>query len=422
MTRHSSYRHTSALLRLLAVAMPLLLIALSSCRRDLYVYGDEFYSVTLDVDWRDFDSYDPDGMTVWFYNLDEPGSKPYRTTTANVRHENVYLANGRYQGVIVSYSPEEYSRQQFLDLDDIANARVEATPASYQPEDLVISGAALGASSALLIKEHLYGHPAWNDRQPRSELSSSSYYVLANQPEAIGADTIDNRNINVGSAFDDYILLKDRDTYQSSINVISMEALPHTLVTTMRIRVYISEGLNNLWTTLGSISGLSDGHQLPWHVNTENACLISLDEWSTERTGKNEGWISISLTTFGLRPATRHGDAHFHPSTVTGKSLYDGEECDIEGYYTDVCDSEDLRLNLAFILRDQHTVLTYHFNVGEAVVSYDDQLVLRVELDANFLADNGGPIVLPEVEAYGGTGFGADVTPWQDVAPVDIEM
>ena len=201
-----------------------------------------------------------------------------------------------------------------------------------------------------------------------------------------------------------------------------MEALPHTLVTTMRIRVYISEGLNNLWTTLGSISGLSDGHQLPWHVNTENACLISLDEWSTERTGKNEGWISISLTTFGLRPATRHGDAHFHPSTVTGKSLYDGEECDIEGYYTDVCDSEDLRLNLAFILRDQHTVLTYHFNVGEAVVSYDDQLVLRVELDADFLADNGGPIVLPEVEAYEGTGFGADVTPWQEVAPVDIAM
>lgn len=65
---------------------------------------------------------------------------------------------------------------------------------------------------------------------------------------------------------------------------------------------------------------------------------------------------------------------------------------------------------------------THYFLVGEAVVSFDDQLVLRVELGADFLDDNGGPIIFPDVEGYEGTGFGADVTPWHDTPPVDVPM
>lgn len=405
-----------------ALCALLLLTAAAACRRDLYVFGDEFYSVTLNVDWRDFDSSDPDGMTVWFYKLPEPDTKPFRTTTANVRHQDLYLSNSIYQGVVVSYSPEEYSRQQFLDMDYIDKARVEATAASYQAPELSIPGAAVSEESAQHVKETLYGHEAWTDKQPHSELISPSYYVIANQPEEIGADTIDHREINAGTAFDDYILLEDRYSYQSSIIVQTIEALPHSLVESLRVRVYIKEGFNSLWTTRGSITGLADAHHLPLHVNSDNACLIAIDEWSTERTAENSGWINATITTFGIRPSTRHTYATFHPSTVSGISRYDGEECDYEGYYSDVCDPEDLRINLAFILRDQQTVVTYHFNVGNALISYDDQLVLRLELGPDFLDQNGGQIILPFVEGFEGTGFGADVTPWQDVPPVDVPM
>lgn len=422
MTAHSHHRHLSTCLRLLATALLLLQTTLFGCRRDLYVYGDEFYSVTLDVDWRDFDTSDPDGMTVWFYNLREPDSKPYRTTTASVRHQDLYLPNGIYQGVVVSYSPDEYSRQQFLDMDDIERARVEATPASYQPGDQRTPGAAVSNDDDISVKLALYGNAAWNDNQPHVILPDTALYTVANQPEAIGADTIDRRTINAGSAFDDYILWKNQEGYQSNIDVQRLEALPHTLVTTLRVRVFIKDGFNSLWTTRGSITGLSDGHYLPRHINSDVPCLIAIDEWQTERTGQNEGWASATITTFGLRPSTRHVEAEFHPSTVTGKSRYDGQECDINGYYTDVCDAEQLQLNLAFILRDQHTVQTHHFRVGDAVVSFDDQLVLRVELGADFLDDNGGPIIFPDVEGYEGTGFGADVTPWQDTPPVDVPI
>jgi len=410
-------------------SLSLLLLVLASCRRDLYVYGDEFYSVTLDVDWRDFDDTDPDGMTTWFYNLDQPGTKPYRTTTASVRHTELYLPNGRYQGVVVSYSPDEYSRQQFLDMDIIEQARVEATPASYQPSEQRTPGVSVTDADDWKVKVALYGDSAWNDHQQnRPALGDSMLYIVANQPEAIGADTIDSRPINSGTAFGDYIPYDKRDEYQSSINVQRMEALPHTLVWDLRVRVHIKEGFNSLWTTMGSISGLCDGHYLPQHVNSDNACLLAIDEWQSERTGENEGWVNAKLTTFGLRPSTIHPYADYHPSTATGKSRYDGEECDIQAYYTDVCDAEDLQLNLAFILRDQHTTLTYHFNVGEAVVSFDDQLVLRVELGEEFFDENGDddgkpdPIVLPDVDAYEGAGFGADVTPWEDGGTADTTM
>lgn len=409
-------------------ALSALLLVLTGCRRELFVYGDEFYSVVLDVDWRDFDEKDPDGMTVWFYRLDQPGTKPYRTVTASVRHQNLYLPNGRYQGVVVSYSPEEYSRQQFLDMDNVEQARVETTPASYQPGEQRTPGVNVTAADDWRVKEALYGEPAWNAQQQNRPPIDSLLYIVANHPEAIGADTIDKRPINSGTAFGDYIPYKDREEYQSSISVQSIQTIPHTLVWNMRVRVYIRKGFNSLWVTQGSITGLSDGHYLPRHVNSDNACLMTLDDWRAERTGEDQGWVSTTLTTFGLRPSSIHPYADYHPSTTIGKSLYDGEECDIQAYYTDVCNAEELRLNLAFILRDQHTVVTYHFNVGEAVVSYDDQLVLRVELGEEFFDINGtdpgkpDPIDLPDVEAYGGAGFDATVTPWEDGGTADETM
>ena len=152
-THHKHIRpalHTAPATLGTALAVVAMLLLTASCRRDLYVFGDEFHSVTLDVDWREFDSSDPDGMTVWFYKLDDPEAQPFRTTTANVRRQDLYLSNATYQGVVVSYSPEEYSRQTFADMADIDKARVEATPAPYQPADLTIPGVAVAPLAAML--------------------------------------------------------------------------------------------------------------------------------------------------------------------------------------------------------------------------------------------------------------------------------
>jgi hypothetical protein len=61
--------------------------------------------------------------------------------------------------------------------------------------------------------------------------------------------------------------------------------------------------------------------------------------------------------------------------------------------------------------------------VGSAATSFDDQLVLRVDVGEQFYEDEGiEDIVLPYVEAHEGAGFDADVTPWEDVEPADVTM
>ena len=103
-----------------------------------------------------------------------------------------------------------------------------------------------------------------------------------------------------------------------------------------------------------------------------------------------------------------------------------GESSGWYDYETDLCDSDELRLNLVFVLRDHSTILKYQFDVGRQVVSFDEQLVLRLDLDEEYFdpdnPDGGDPIELPYVEAYSGTGFDANVSEWEEGGVADTTM
>lgn len=410
----------------------LLAIVTTACeRRELYVYGDEYHSVVLNVDWREYSTTDPDGMTVWFYALDDPTHAPYRTTTANVRRHELYLPGGRYQGIVVDYSPEEYSRQQFLGMEALETARVENRPAAYQPDSLTIVGEGVPAGTSAAINDQLYGEEAFTIlQQQRPALSEATgYYVIADQPEKMGLDTLDNKIIESGE-YGDYIPWKERNTYQSTLTLQELYAVPHGIIWQLRVRIHIPEGFNYLWQQVGSISGLADGHLLAQDVNTDGASLLSVSDWELQRSGANEGYIAATLTTFGLRPISILPDALTYPGTREGggtavddalgtRAPGDTEpayepSADWWSYRTGICLPEAVRLNLSFVLRDHATTLHYHFDVGHLVVSYDNQHVLRIDLDTD--------IRLPYVEAYTSTGFAADVTPWDDQAPVEVNF
>lgn len=369
------------------------MVLFGSCeRRELYVYGDEFHSVELEVDWRNYSSGNPDGMTVWFYALDDPDHAPYRTTSANVRRQNIYLPGGHYQGVVVDYSPEEYSRQEFLDMESVETARVKATPASYQPDSLTVVGEGISRGLNDSVNVELFGEAAWASAlQSRWPQNENGTYMVANQPEQMVLDTLDNKLVDLGK-YGDYIPWKESSTYQDSIVITKLHAEPTTIIWKMRIRVWIQSGYNYMWQNLASLSGLADGHYLARNENTSTPCLLFMEGWEGQRTGENSGYISITFNTFGLRP----------------ESIAD----------------DGMRLNLSMVLRDHATLRNYHFDVAEKVVSIDDQLVLRLELGPDFFYPNNptgpDPIVLPQVDAFNGTGFGADVDPWEDEPPVDV--
>ena len=400
--------------------MLMLLAALTSCeRRELYVYGDEFRSVELEVDWRNYAPSDPGGMTVWFYPLDAKNRvAPYRSTTANVRHHELYVPGGNYQGVVIDYSPEEYSHQEFLDLDSLTKARVEVTPAMYQPDSLIVAGEGVPHGMYRDVNPELFSDVAWTSLHThRPAVLDNGLYVVGNQPEEMGLDTLNNRYVDRGE-YGDYIPWKKSDTYQSSIKITKLFSQPETLIWKMRIRVYIRSGFNYLWQTPASITGLSNGHYLPLDRNTDEPSIHFLENWTLSRTGENSGYIETTLMTFGLRPGSILPTYEHHSATRVGDEEPDYNNPDWYSYNTGLCLPEELRLNLAFVLRDHATTLYYHFNVGHMVVSFDEQLVLRVELGPDW----DDPIDLPFVEAYSGTGFDATVTPWEDGGTADTTM
>lgn len=316
----------------------LLLMALSivGCRRDLWVHSDNFYTVRLNVDWHDYGENDPGGMTVWFFPTDSIGQH-YSYTTAQVRQADLYLSRGIYHGVVCDYSPQEFSTIEFLDMDNYEKARVQLT-------------------------------------------------AEGNQPEPIALDTLKNMVISNGP-YEEYIPYDERDNYQQSLNVQQFQVRPHSLVWKMRLRIYV-KGIEYLYQVHGELTGLADGHYLARDVNTERSCTVSIDEWTLQPTGDNEGYIATTISTFGLRP--------------------DHENI-----------SEDLKLNLRFLLRDRTTVRTYSFDLGDHIVSFSDQQVLRVDMGSEV----PGLPDLPYVEAYDGAGFDGVVTPWNDdEPPVDVIM
>ena len=422
----------------------LLLAVTTSCeRRELYVYGDEYRSVELNVDWRKYSQTDPDGMTAWFYPLNTEQNKPYRITTANVRRHELYLPGGLYRGMVIDYSPEEFGHQLFLDLDNLEGARVEARPAAYQPDEQTMVGDGVPADLNDQVNAGLFSEDAWTEKQAeRTGLNDNGLYLVADQPQEMALDTLDRVIIDRGE-YGDYIPWKKRETYQSTINIKKIYSVPEPLIWKIRVRVWIKDGFNYIWRTPSSLTGLADGHYLPLDINSDRSCLMRIDEWEMQRTGENTGYIAVTLSTFGLRPGSVLPTRELHEAANTRAAVTKKQEpfkyvvnpgewepnyppAGWTDYYTGNCEQDEMRLNLSFTLRDHATTLQYHFNVGELVVSYDTQRALRVELGPDFFYPNNPngpqPIILPYVEAYGGTGFDATVTPWEDGGTAETTM
>ena len=355
----------------------LLMMVTSGCNRDdLYVYGTEFHSLTVDADWSDYTTKSPDGMTLWFWprlteDQEVPDSlavwgEPYRFTTASVQHCNLYVQKGLYNGVVVDYSPEEYSRQRFMDMDNWQLARVELVP------------------DAEATDSTLYGDAT----------------VLC-QPELMALDTLRNMQISAGQ-YGDYIPYNDRERYQQNLTIKEFSVRPQSLIWQLHLHVPV-KGLKNVWQTEAAVSGLAAGHYLALHRNMETTCVMRVSDWTRVQTDKEgNGYIEATVNTFG------------YPGTSESQSRAEEEEL-----------PAGLQLNLKFTLRDRQTVCQYAMEIGNHVLELDQNQELRVWLeDADFTdPDLGGdPILLPYVEPYNGTGFGADVTPWQEGQEADVPM
>lgn len=396
-------------------AAALTLLTTASCRRDLWVYQDNFKQVELDIDWRNYyrewginpnvqPATDPDGMTVWFFPKD--GRESFRYTTAEVRHFESYLSRGDYDGLVIDYSPEEYGHQEFVGMNYANTAKVQALPNSYQADSI----------------PELYGEPAYGQMLKKN---ANGLYQIAWEPEDIANDTI-HFHVNTGE-YDRYIPYEERDTYQSTLVKQLYKMEPLIIPWNMRIRIYI-KGIYYLNKVEASIAGLADGYKLVDCVTSDTPCLLKLDDWEVYYDPNTRdydaqgglGYIAKTFKTWGpMNFTNRNWDVHTPQRPLSNREY--STQADIDGYsYEELSDrpTDQIRINLRLLLRDRRTVCYYHFNVGNLINVFRNEYALRIDLMNGFF----GQPELPYVEAANGLEFGGVVVPWQDEDPVDVNF
>lgn len=374
-------------------ALLLVVLGLTACRRELWVHKERFKQIMLDVDWRNYfrnsvlypNMPDPDGMTVWFFPEEGPS---FSYTTAEVRNFETYLTKGRYKALVIDYSPEEYSHQEFVGMEYDTTAKVQSVSYPYQADKY----------------PELYGPEAYGRELPKQE--KGGYCTLFWEPENMACDT--ETFTSYSGEYDTYIPYELRDTYQETLvkQVVDME--PIIVPWRMRVRIYI-KGIYYLYETKASIAGLADGYYFMSDRTSSSPSLMALDDWEVHVTGDNVGYIAKTFMTWGVQNTSIQ---------YQGRHMEVGEKAEgvPEDYSTHPAD--EIRLNLRFLLRDRETVCTYHYDVGNMVRAFWNEYALRIDLMDGF---EGQPD-LPFVEAYNGVGMDGIVKPWEDEEPIEIDM
>ena len=347
----------SANLRLALFA--LMLTTIWSCERpDLRVSSDQFKQVELAPDWTEA-SGEPGGMTALFFRSD---GNFYRHTTADVHLTTLGLPRGDYQGVVFSYSPEEYGNMVFTGLGNAHTAAIRLKPLEVQPQ----------------LDIQLYDPDA----------------VVCYPPESIDIDTLAHMTIVTGTD-GDYIPYKDRDSYREHLVTQRFTCAPKSPLTELRIIIYIT-GINSLYDIKGTVEGLADGYLLIDAVPTSQTCILQTGQWEVRTLDNNSGYIMTTLPTFGV-PVT---------DEIVTKSA---TRNDI---------NLPVRLNLQLLLRDQETTLNYNYDIGSLVTTIEGSDEMRVIIGT----DSDDHPDLPYVEAKGSAGFGVNVVPWSYGGGVNIDM
>lgn len=348
----------------------LAVLALTSCRRDLWVYTDEYRQVELFTDWSLCDSR-PDGMTAWFVSNDNDG-RNRRITTADVEHAWLNLPRGLFTGIIFDWSPAEYANQEFFGMTRPDSALVKVRPATVQPAE----------------DEDLYGLRAVPADLSIPIVDSTGMFLLSVTPDPMCADTL--RNVEIVTGVEgDLVLWKDREEYEKSLVTQTFYCQPEPITWDLRILIHV-KGIQFMHSVEGTVAGLAEGMWLARLQHTSSTCLHPLEEWRVQPYNDSISLLVTTLHTFGLPEPT----------------LTRAEE---------VVDITPLRLNLRVLLRDEETVLYFHFDVKpEYVTLYEEQLIARVEIPIE--------VVLPYVDAKGSAGFDATVTPWEPGGKADVNM
>lgn len=342
-------------LTLMAIALGLVL---SGCeRRPLEVYYNNVARVRINVDWDKYFTGKPSGMTMLLYQDGDQAT--VSRTSHEVTTQTFNLQPGMYKLMVFNLSPGEFGSIGFSDLNSYDGATARA-------KDITT-------------------------RAPRRWDADIRYMC---DPEDIGV-AVDQFEITE-EMIEDYIRFVDyrkRNNLPDTTDIVYNEVV-NPMTTHLNCRVMV-KGFKSMRSVEASITGMSDGFYMSRVDRTQETGTMLLDTWNaTPIEGEdNKGWITTSISTFGL---------------PFGKEKAENRE------------AEDNVLTLAFLLKDGK-VRTFTYNVGK-IMKYltpsGDALtkeeILR-DIEVEIVLDD--PIDcpdLPPVEDQEASGFDAYVEDWEE--------
>ena len=365
----------------LALLFALLLAACD--RRPLEVMEPTKAQIRLDVDWMTLFGYKPNGMTVMVWG--DGWTKPIMTSSNNVESMKVELDPGHYRILVINKSFDEYGSIKFTDTDDFDKIAARGTNITqYQngdwdkgvvympdPEDIGVACDEFTITEDMLLEQvTFYPYEEWIDRQ------------YANTRWIQESD----------------------GTYSTKVQVMQE-------LTRMNVWVQI-KGIENMRSMVGSITGMADGFFLSqtWRTSDERPMLFEADKWTV--TGADSpygpGRMYYSMPVFGLAHgkeyvAQRKDDNNVLTLCIT---LVDGSQ---KIYTYNVGKLIKYRGLEAGVSAELHTNL-------------ETSLLLELQLDLVIDVTTVDEIPdLPNVKPdKGGSGFDAEVDPWEDGGTVDV--
>lgn len=237
MKRHHLSTWTGAFLALLVLT--------GCCRRPIEVIVEKDTHVRINVDWTSHFGERPSGMTVRLYPVD--GSAPITHVTNDVDGIDVGLTAGTYYLLVFNQTEDEYGSMTFTDMQHFTTAAARATRAT------------------------LHGNSSWD--------KGVDYYA---DPEPIGVAvdtiTITPDMVEEGISFERYRKGMTTNHYYQGVATYTYDEVPLPMTSKLNITVHI-QGIGNMRSVAGYITGMADGFTLYSGHRLNSACVLPLDTW-----------------------------------------------------------------------------------------------------------------------------------------------
>ncbi len=335
------------------------LIVISSCRRELCYDYRPFTDVSLEVDWSEF-SETPSGMTAMFYPVD--GGEPTVYSTHDIHRTDIPLRTGVYNVLLFNQRPTEFIYLGFRGMDRYETAEVYAL-----------------------------------ELDSKTWYSKSEVETVASEPEPFAVASYENFEVT-----EEMKAARELQRTMKSGLVGTPDLLLTPKAITSRCLVTINvQGVYNLRSARGSITGMSEGMSLNNLVATASEVTHLLERWQCLDDDSNpvNGLLKTEYMTFG----------------VPGMKLSKADEI-----------WDDARLKLSVLLVDNSTILDYEFSVKDHITLSDEtgEMVLRIDIEKSPVDPDDAPVILPDVKPAGGdsSGFDAEMDSWGDEVTVNVQM